>query len=169
MKGVTGTATVTVIIGNATTLTITPDTGRIAVGGTQQFTAVATDAGGNVVSSTSLWSVGVGGGALTSTGLLTASTVADTFANLVTATSGTQWQGTIMALTSITFVDHATLFGRALARNGSVTLGANNSWGLGVRLGAFLSPRVSLEFEGGATRGGRDKDASSINLGVLSA
>lgn len=44
------------------------------------------------------------------------------------ATLGTasQWQGNIVALTSITLVDNATLFGRALARNGSVTLGTNN-------------------------------------------
>lgn len=45
------------------------------------------------------------------------------------ATLGTasQWQGNILALTSITMVDNATLLGRALARNGSVTLGTNNT------------------------------------------
>lgn len=44
------------------------------------------------------------------------------------ATLGTasRWQGNILALTSITMVDNATLFGRALARNGAVTLGTNN-------------------------------------------
>jgi hypothetical protein len=44
------------------------------------------------------------------------------------ATIGTasHWQGNILALTSITLVDNATLFGRALARNGGVTLGTNN-------------------------------------------
>ena len=44
------------------------------------------------------------------------------------ATLGTAsaWQGNIVALTSITLVDNATLLGRALARNGSVTLGTNN-------------------------------------------
>jgi hypothetical protein len=44
------------------------------------------------------------------------------------ATIGTasQWQGNILALQSITLVDNATLFGRALARNGSVSLGTNN-------------------------------------------
>jgi Ice-binding-like len=40
--------------------------------------------------------------------------------------TGSQWQGNILALTSITLVDNATLLGRALARNGSVTLGTNN-------------------------------------------
>ena len=45
------------------------------------------------------------------------------------ATIGTasQWQGNILALTSITLVDNATLVGRALARNGAVTLGTNNT------------------------------------------
>ncbi len=45
------------------------------------------------------------------------------------ATLGTasQWQGNILALTSITLVDTATLFGRALARNGSVSLGSSNT------------------------------------------
>ncbi len=45
------------------------------------------------------------------------------------ATIGTasQWQGNILALTSITLVDNATLIGRALARNGAVSLGTNNT------------------------------------------
>jgi hypothetical protein len=44
------------------------------------------------------------------------------------ATIGTasQWKGNIIALTSITLVDNATLLGRALARNGAVSLGTNN-------------------------------------------
>jgi hypothetical protein len=45
------------------------------------------------------------------------------------ATLGTssQWQGNIVALTSITLVDNANLVGRALARNGAVSLGSSNS------------------------------------------
>jgi hypothetical protein len=44
------------------------------------------------------------------------------------ATIGTasHWQGNIIALTSITLVDNATLNGRALARNGAVSLGTGN-------------------------------------------
>lgn len=44
------------------------------------------------------------------------------------ATIGTasHWQGNIVAYTSITLVDNATLLGRALARNGAVSLGTNN-------------------------------------------
>lgn len=45
------------------------------------------------------------------------------------ATLGTAsaWQGNIVALTSITLNDNATMLGRALARNGGITLGTNNS------------------------------------------
>lgn len=45
------------------------------------------------------------------------------------ATIGTAsaWQGNIIALTSITLVDTATLIGRALARNGAVSLGTGNT------------------------------------------
>ena len=45
------------------------------------------------------------------------------------ATLGTasQWKGNVVALTSITLVDTANLIGRALARNGSVSLGTNNT------------------------------------------
>ena len=40
--------------------------------------------------------------------------------------TGSQFKGNIVALTDITLVDTANLIGRALARNGSVTLGTNN-------------------------------------------
>ncbi len=41
--------------------------------------------------------------------------------------TGSAWQGNILALSSITLVDTATLLGRALARNGAVSLGTNNT------------------------------------------
>jgi len=87
--GIVGTSTVTVVVGEATTLMITPSPDTTAIGGTRQFTVVATDAGGNVVPVTPLWTTGVGGGTVNSTGLFTAGTVAGSFANLVTATVGT--------------------------------------------------------------------------------
>ncbi|MBI3791804.1 MAG: DUF3494 domain-containing protein [Gemmatimonadetes bacterium] len=40
--------------------------------------------------------------------------------------SNSQFKGNILALTSITLVDNANLLGRALARNGAVSLGTNN-------------------------------------------
>jgi ice-binding like protein len=44
----------------------------------------------------------------------------------VTLGVGSQWQGNVIALSSITLNDNVTLLGRALARNGAVTLGNNN-------------------------------------------
>lgn len=41
--------------------------------------------------------------------------------------TGTTFRGNILALTSITLVDNATMCGRALARNGAVSLGTNNT------------------------------------------
>lgn len=41
--------------------------------------------------------------------------------------TGSLFKGNIVALTSITLVDASTLLGRALARNGAVTLGTNNA------------------------------------------
>jgi len=44
----------------------------------------------------------------------------------VTLGVGSAMKGNIIALSSITLVDNATLIGRALARNGAVSLGNNN-------------------------------------------
>jgi len=41
--------------------------------------------------------------------------------------TGTTFRGNILAFTSITLNDNATMLGRALARNGAVTLGTNNT------------------------------------------
>ncbi|MGE5760433.1 MAG: ice-binding family protein [Gemmatimonadota bacterium] len=44
-----------------------------------------------------------------------------------TLATGSAMKGNILALTSVTLNDNATLLGRALARNGAVTLGSNNT------------------------------------------
>jgi hypothetical protein len=41
--------------------------------------------------------------------------------------TGSVMKGNIVAFTTITLNDNATLLGRALARNGAVTLGSNNT------------------------------------------
>jgi hypothetical protein len=41
--------------------------------------------------------------------------------------TGSAWQGNILAFTSISLVDNVTLTGRALARNGAVSLGTNTT------------------------------------------
>ncbi|MDP1891985.1 MAG: ice-binding family protein, partial [Gemmatimonadaceae bacterium] len=85
---VTGSATVTVIAGTLATITVTPDPVTLPIFGTQQFTAVGTDASGNVVPLTPSWSLGAGGGAISAAGLFTAGTTPGTFTNTIVATSG---------------------------------------------------------------------------------
>ena len=85
---ISGTASVTVTGGTVTSMTLTPVTQTLATGATQQYTAVAKDVNNNVVSVTPAWSVAAGGGTIDNAGLFTAGTVAGTFTNTVTATSG---------------------------------------------------------------------------------
>jgi len=83
-----GAATVTVTTGPLAAITVSPTPVTLSISGTQQFTAVGQDAGGNVVAIAPTWAVVAGGGAITNTGLFTAATVPGTFANTVQATSG---------------------------------------------------------------------------------
>jgi outer membrane protein OmpA-like peptidoglycan-associated protein len=48
-------------------------------------------------------------------------------------------------------------------------LGLNNAYGAGGRIGAFLHPRLSLEFEGSASNASRSFGLKDVNVGVLSA
>jgi hypothetical protein len=86
---VSGTASVTLTGGVLASITVTPSTMSLSAGGTQAYTAVGHDAGNNVVAITPVWTVAAGGGTIDAgTGLFTAGTVAGTFTNTVTATSG---------------------------------------------------------------------------------
>jgi hypothetical protein len=82
---ISGTAQVIVSPGALATITVAPDTAALDQGATQQFTAVGTDAHGNVVAITPTWDAGVGG-SITSTGLYTASNIPGTYPGAVTAT-----------------------------------------------------------------------------------
>ncbi len=87
---IAGTATVTVTVGPPATITVTPNPTTLAIGAQQTFTAVARDAGGNVVTITPVWSVANGGGTIVSTsGVFTAGSVPGTYTNTVRATAGT--------------------------------------------------------------------------------
>ncbi len=86
---VSNTATVIVTAGPLASIVVTPNPMSLAIGGTQQYTAVGRDASGNVVAFTPSWSVVAGGGTVSATGLFTAGTVAGTFVNTVQASSGT--------------------------------------------------------------------------------
>ena len=86
---IAGTATAVVTTGPLATITVTPNPATMAINGTQQFTAVGKDAGGNVVAITPTWTVVNGGGLITATtGFFTAGTVTGTFTNTVRATVG---------------------------------------------------------------------------------
>jgi hypothetical protein len=131
---INGTMSVTVTIGAATTLTLTPTPATIAAGGTQQFTLVATDAGGNVVTVTPTWSVAAGGGTISPTGLFTAGATPGTYTNTVVANSGSLTVASTVtvttgALTTVTVTPTpATLAGgatqqfTAVGRDGSGNL-----------------------------------------------
>jgi len=88
--GLSDNATVIVITGPLASITVSPNPQTLQAGSTQQFTAVGTDAAGNAVPITPVWSVTNGGGSIdASTGLFTAGATPGTFANTVRATSGT--------------------------------------------------------------------------------
>lgn len=86
----TALASVHVNSGPLATITVTPNPVTMPAGSAQRFTAVGTDAGGNVIGITPIWSVVTGGGSIdASIGDFTAGTTAGTFAGTVQATSGT--------------------------------------------------------------------------------
>jgi hypothetical protein len=98
-----GTATVNVTAGPLASLTVTPDPATMPTGGTQQFTAVGRDAGGNIVPITPTWSVVNGGGTINaSSGLFTAGATPGTYINTVRATSGTLSDNATVVVTSST-------------------------------------------------------------------
>jgi outer membrane protein OmpA-like peptidoglycan-associated protein len=49
------------------------------------------------------------------------------------------------------------------------SLGMNRGLGWGGRVGAFLHPRLSIEFEGGTASASRDQGLNDVNVGILSA
>ena len=83
------------VTGPITTVTVTPGAASVLAGSARQFTAVATDALGNIVASTTLnvagtasWSVVNGGGTISDLGVFTAGAVGGTFASTVRASIG---------------------------------------------------------------------------------
>jgi hypothetical protein len=86
---ISGTATVNVNAGPLATITVTPNPSTLAAGTTTTFTAVGTDAAGNVIPITPAWSIAAGGGTIDfTTGVFTAGNATGTFANTVRANVG---------------------------------------------------------------------------------
>jgi Ice-binding-like len=73
--------------GTLSTLTISPDPQTLVASGTQQFTVVATDFSGAVVTSTPVWSIVAGGGTISASGMFTAGTTPQTYTKTVQAVS----------------------------------------------------------------------------------
>ncbi len=84
------TSSSTVVVGGGALATITVAAAdSMSIGATHQFVAVGHDAHGNVVTIPNrVWSIAHAGGSIDTAGVFTADTVAGTFANTVTATSG---------------------------------------------------------------------------------
>jgi peptidoglycan-associated lipoprotein len=49
------------------------------------------------------------------------------------------------------------------------SLGLHSSYGGGARIGVFIVPRLSVEFEGGGSKAGRTLGLTDVNVGILSA
>jgi outer membrane protein OmpA-like peptidoglycan-associated protein len=48
------------------------------------------------------------------------------------------------------------------------SLNINSNWGAGARIGVFITPRLSAEFEGGGGNASRSLGLANVNVGVLS-
>jgi len=48
------------------------------------------------------------------------------------------------------------------------SLNMNSNWGAGARIGVFITPRLSAEFEGGGGNASRSLGLANVNVGVLS-
>jgi hypothetical protein len=100
-----GTATVTVVAGPLVTITVTPNPVTLGQGVQQTFTAVGTDAGGNVVAINPTWSVTSGGGTIPAgttgqTAPFTSGNVNGTYTNTVRATQGAVFGTATVIVTS---------------------------------------------------------------------
>ncbi len=85
---ISGTASVTILPGALASMTVTPATSTMPVGGTQQFVATGRDALNNVVPVSPVWSVFAAGGTISATGLFTAGATPGVYTNTARATVG---------------------------------------------------------------------------------
>jgi hypothetical protein len=162
--GISGTATLTVTIGALATITVTPNPATLAIGATQQFTAVGKDASGNVVAITPTWAVIAAGGTVSATGLFTAGIATGTFANTVQATSGsingtatvtvTAGPATTIVVTPnpVTLAPNATQTFTAVAKDASGNVVAITPVWSVVNAGGVIDAASGL-FTAGATAG----------------
>ena len=107
----------------------TKPAGVYCSGSTIGITGILTLDGGGDPNATFVFQAGTGlttAGSIVLIGRADAKNVYFQVGSSATLGTASHIQGNILALTSITLVDNATLIGRALARNGAVSLGTNN-------------------------------------------
>ena len=155
--GRSGFATATIVAGAVASITVTPNPRTLTPSQTQQFTAVARDAGNNVVPITPVWTVVNGGGAISGSGLFTAGTTVGTFSNTVRATSGAM-SGTATVVVSSTTsaflplgaaASHGILAGTAVSCVTNGFIGAD----IGVAPGSTLTGFGPCTYSGVANLG----------------
>jgi hypothetical protein len=124
---ISGTAAVTVLPGPLASITVTPPSSSLAIGAQQTFTAVGYDDYDNVVAITPTWLVVSGGGAIDSSGVFTAGTVAGTFTNTVMARQGSGC-GSTSGRASVTVLPGALTTVTVSPANPSVVEGATQQY-----------------------------------------
>ncbi|HYW32911.1 MAG TPA: ice-binding family protein [Gemmatimonas sp.] len=145
-------ATATIVAGPVASITVTPNPRTLAPAGTQQFTAVARDAGNNVVPITPAWTVVNGGGTIDGAGLFTAGSTVGTFSNTVRATSGSMSGQATVVVSSVTpaflplgaAASHGILAGTAVSCVSGGFIGAD----IGVAPGSTLTGFGPCTFSG---------------------
>ena len=152
-----GFATATVVAGPAASIIVTPNPRTLSPSGTQQFTAVARDAGNNVVPITPSWTVVNGGGTISGSGIFTAGATVGTFTNTVRATSGTLSGNATVVVSSTTAAflplgaaaSHGILAGTAV----SCVIGGFIGADIGVAPGSTLTGFGPCTYSGVANLG----------------
>jgi hypothetical protein len=124
---ISGTVSVTVLAGPLESITVTPPSISLAIGGQQTFTATGYDAYDNVVAITPTWLVVSSGGTIDGGGVFTAGTVAGTFTNTVMARQGSGC-GSIAGRASVTILPGALTTVTVSPSNPSVDEGATQQY-----------------------------------------
>ena len=155
--GRSGFATATIVAGAVASITVTPNPRTLTPSQTQQFTAVARDAGNNVVPITPIWTVVNGGGAISGSGLFTAGLTVGTFSNTVRASSGAMAGTATVVVSSTTSAflplgaaaSHGILAGTAVSCVTNGFIGAD----IGVAPGSTLTGFGPCTYSGVANLG----------------
>jgi len=153
---ITANTSVTVTAGNVAAVTITPNPGKVQVGQTISFSAVAHDSANNPVPNVTITWSATAGGTMTSSGSFTAGTTAGTFTDAVVATAeGVSGKATVEvtpASAATVVVNPASI---TIAPGGSSTFSAEVKDGFGNKLSAPVTWAVTDAAAGSINPGGK--------------